>query len=274
MLAVPGLDEVTVIELGQLIDGQPTKNPPLPDFEQRLYETHDPAREIIPGQVAGVTSATETIFLSTHSGTHMDSLSHVALNGRLFDGTRVDEPGVQEVTRGVRLRTRENFSPIVSRGILLDFPGLLGVPIVPQEYVMTPDEVRRALAADGLEIRPGDTVLFRSGWDTKTADNTEYNRMPIPGPDGATARLLVEAGVVATGADTMTYERAPGTPRQIGHVTLIPKAGVFIFEMMDLRALAATGIREFLFVAAPLRIAGATGSPINPLALVGGTAAD
>jgi kynurenine formamidase len=38
--------------------------------------------------------------------------------------------------------------------------------------------------------------------------------------------------------------------------------------MMDLRELAATGIREFLFIAAPLRLRGGTGSPINPLAIL------
>lgn len=257
-----------LIQLGQLIDGQPTKNPPVPDFEQRLYETHDRARTILPGQFAGVTSATETIFMSTHSGTHMDSLAHIGFEGRLFDGTRVDEPGVQEITRGVRLRTRENFSPIVSRGILLDFPALLGVERVPQDYIITPTELDRALQANDLDIRAGDTVLLRTGWDTITHDNDEYNRMPIPGPDGDTARRLVEARIVATGADTMPYENAPGARPLEVHVELIPKAGIFIFEMMDLRELAATGIREFLFIAAPLRIAGATGSPINPLAIL------
>ena len=44
--------------------------------------------------------------------------------------------------------------------------------------------------------------------------------------------------------------------------------GIHIFEMMDLRELAATGTREFLFIAAPLRLRGGTGSPINPLAIL------
>jgi Predicted metal-dependent hydrolase len=265
------LDGARVIQLGQLIDGQPSKNPPVPDFAQTLYETHDPTRTIIPDQIEGATSATDTIFMSTHSGTHMDSLGHIAHEGRLFDGTRIDEPGVQEITRGVRLRTRENFTPIVSRGILLDFPALLGVDRVPQDYVITPTELSRALTHNELDIRPGDTVLFRTGWDTIAHDNDEYNRMPIPGPDADTARILAAAAIVATGADTMPYENAPGQRPLEVHVELIPKAGIFIFEMMDLRELAASGAHEFLFIAAPLRIAGATGSPINPLAILTAT---
>ncbi len=262
------LEGTRVIQLGKVIDDPIAKNTPVPDFEQRLYEWHDASREIIPGQVSGVTSAVETISMSTHSGTHMDSLSHIAVDGALFDGTRIDEPGVQETTRGVRLRTRENFSPIVSRGILLDYPAVLGVDRVPQDYVITPAELERACTHHGVQIRRGDTVLFRTGWDTITDDNDEYVRMPIPGPDAAVAQLLADTGIVATGSDTMPYEAAPGDVPLEVHVILIPRTGIHIFEMMDLRDLAATGIHEFLFIAAPLRLRGGTGSPINPLAIL------
>jgi kynurenine formamidase len=257
-----------IIQLGQLIDEHPTKNPPVPDFAQHVYSFHDPSVEELPGAYPGVTGASDTIFMSTHSGTHMDSLSHIALDGVLYDGSRIDEPGVQDEHRGVRLRTRENFTPIVSRGILLDFPALLGVERVPQDYVITLAEAERCLAAQGSEIRRGDSVLFRVGWDTLMDDNEEYNRMPLPGPDADVARLLVERGVVSTGADTMSYEAAPGTVPLEVHAELIPRNGIHIFEMMDLRELSASGVREFLFIAAPLRLRGGTGSPINPLAVL------
>jgi hypothetical protein len=48
--------------------------------------------------------------MSTHSGTHMDGLSHVDDDGVLFDGTRILEPGVQDERSGMRLRTLENLS--------------------------------------------------------------------------------------------------------------------------------------------------------------------
>lgn len=265
--ALTALGGHRVIQLGLVIDGAAAKNPSAPAFSQALYELHEPGRTIIPGQIEGVSSATDIISMSTHSGTHMDSLSHIGHDGVLFDGTPVDGPGVQEPS-GVRLSTRENFSPIFSRGILLDFARLLGVERVPQDFVITEAELDRALDARGITLQPGDTVLFRTGWDTLSADNEAYTLMPIPGPDADVARRLVREGVVATGSDTMPYEAAPGdTPLEV-HVILLPQAGVFIFEMMDLRELAAEDVARFLFIAAPLRLRGGTGSPINPLAVL------
>lgn len=257
-----------VIQLGQVIDGQPTKNPGVPDFEMSLYERHQFGHEIIPGQIEGVTSATETITMSTHSGTHMDSLSHIGLDGILFDGSRIDDLEVQDPVRGVRLRTRENFSPIASRGILLDFAAMLGVDRVPQDYVIRMPEFREACEAYGVTIQNGDTVLFRTGWDTLLDDNDAYVAMPIPGPELDVVEHLVAAGVVAVGSDTMPFEAAPGDETLAVHVYLIPRSGVFIFEMMDLRELAASGVQEFVFVAAPLRLRWGTGSPVNPLAIL------
>jgi kynurenine formamidase len=256
-----------VIQLGQLIDRSATKWSAVPDFVQHVYGLHDLDEPQPEGQFPGVTGASDTIFMSTHSGTHMDSLSHVAVDGVLHDGTRIDEPGVQDVDGGVRLRTRENFTPIVSRGILLDVAAYLGVDRVPRDHVMGIAEFEACAAWAGVEVRPGDTVLFRQGYDTIADDMEEYVRLPLPGPDGDVCRMLVERGAVATGSDTMPFEAAPGPVNMLGHVELIVRGGVFIFEMLDLRALAAAGWREFLFVAAPLRLRGGTGSPINPLAV-------
>jgi kynurenine formamidase len=46
------------------------------------------------------------------------------------------------------------------------------------------------------------------------------------------------------------------------------EAGIHIMEVMNLADLAAAGANEFLFVAAPLKIVGGTGSPIRPLAVI------
>jgi kynurenine formamidase len=212
--------------------------------------------------------ASDMIALGCHTGTHMDSLGHVSYQGKLFDGTPTDGPGVQDDFRGIVMNTMENFRPIVARGVLLDFARYLGVDRAPQDYVITPAELEGCAEAQNVHFASGDVVLFRMGYDTIYRDPDTYLQMPIPGPDPATARELVKAGVVATGSDTMPYEAAPGDEPMQVHAELIPKAGVFIFEMLDLRELSEESPREFLFVALPLRIAGGTGSPINPVALL------
>jgi kynurenine formamidase len=86
--------------------------------------------------------------------------------------------------------------------------------------------------------------------------------------------LLVERGVVATGSDTETYEVQPAPDRgepsnpQPVHTLLLIERGVYIIESLDLETLASEGVREFLFVALPLAIRGATGSMIDPVAVI------
>ncbi len=52
------------------------------------------------------------------------------------------------------------------------------------------------------------------------------------------------------------------------HVHLLVESGIHIMENLNLEELAAAKVREFVYVAAPLRIQGGTGAPIRPLALV------
>jgi kynurenine formamidase len=50
---------------------------------------------------------------------------------------------------------------------------------------------------------------------------------------------------------------------------LLVEEGINIIETLDLEALAASGASEFLLVVAPLKVVGATGAPVRPLAVVG-----
>jgi kynurenine formamidase len=52
------------------------------------------------------------------------------------------------------------------------------------------------------------------------------------------------------------------------HVILLVENGIHIIEVLDLEELAAAGVHEFLFVCSPLKLVGATGSPVRPLALL------
>ena len=259
-----------VVQLGHELQPGQTRNGTAPPYSHALTNGFGESIGVVPGQSPDIRGVSDMISLGCHTGTHMDSLAHVSYNGQLFDGTKTAGQGVQDYFHGIVMDTlAENFRPIVARGVLLDFARYLGVDRVRNDYVITPAELAACAASQGITYGAGDVVLFRMGYDLVYRDPDEYLRMPCPGPDPDTARELVRAGVVATGSDTMPYEAAPGAEPMQVHAELIPKAGVFIFEMLDLRELSQQDAREFLFVALPLRIKGGTGSPINPVALVG-----
>jgi kynurenine formamidase len=65
----------------------------------------------------------------------------------------------------------------------------------------------------------------------------------------------------------MAFEKIPVTTMPV-HVHLLVESGIHIMECLNMEEIAAAGVREFLFVAAPMKIRGATGAPMRPLALV------
>ena len=80
--------------------------------------------------------------------------------------------------------------------------------------------------------------------------------------------------VAAVAADTMLVEVMPWEDPSLVlplHMLCIRDMGLTLGEMFDLDALAADcardGVWEFLFSAPPLKVVGAVGSPLNPLAV-------
>ena len=54
------------------------------------------------------------------------------------------------------------------------------------------------------------------------------------------------------------------------HVHLLVESGIHIVECLNLEELAADRVYEFQFIAAPMKIRGATGAPVRPIAIAGG----
>lgn len=206
----------------------------------------------------GVTSAADAIALGTHVGTHIDALSHFSCNGVFFGGIAVPhsyENGMTEL--GV-----DTVGPIVRRGVLLDVAGLEGVDALPADFEIAPAHLDAAL---NTEIRAGDVALIRTGWARLFSDAKRYvNQTAGPGPGIDGARWLSARGIFAAGSDTVAFEKSPSGMEV--HMHLLVEAGIHIIEVLNLEELARAGVHEFLFVAAPMNIRGATGAPVRPLA--------
>lgn len=207
----------------------------------------------------GTTSAADAIALGTHVGTHIDALSHFSCNGVCFGGQAVEQTYEHGMTKlGV-----DTVAPIVRRGVLLDIAGLVGVDVLADDFEITPDHLRDAAL---VAIKEGDVVLLRTGWSQFYSDAKRYiNNTVGPGPGLPGAQWLSSRKIFAAGSDTVAFEIIPNTAMPV-HVHLLVESGIHIIEVLNLEELARNRIYEFLFVAAPMNIRGATGAPIRPLA--------
>jgi kynurenine formamidase len=212
----------------------------------------------------GNSSASEAFALGGHVGTHIDALCHFSSHGRLHGGE--DAAALQSQATGLARFSVDMLAPILRRGVLLDIAGLHG-GVLPEDFEIAPEHLEAAARGQGVEIRSGDVLLLRTGWAAFWDDPARFIRQVRgPGPALAGARWLSERGVFAAGSDTVAFEKVPDASMPV-HVHLLVEKGIHIVECLNLEDLARAGVHEFLFIAAPLRIRGATASPIRPLAL-------
>jgi len=222
----------------------------------------------------GGSAANDMISMGTHVGTHIDALAHVSQDGKLFGG--LDASGALEGGRYLQLGVH-TIAPMVRRGVLLDVPAALGVGRLEPGQEITVAQLEATLERQATTIAPGDVVLVRSGWgqhfDSGERDLFMGQAFGVPGVSEAGATWLADREVHAVGADTIAFERlAPGAGHGLlpAHRVLLVERGIYIVETMQLEELATDGVHEFLFVLSPLALVGATGSPVRPLAVVGG----
>jgi kynurenine formamidase len=215
----------------------------------------------------GVSSASESMALGGHVGTHIDALCHYSHGGSLFGGEKAAP--IQSYSGGIGALTVDTIPPILRRGVLLDIAGLVNEnQPLPADFEITPEILERAVDRHGVRIQPGDVVLLRTGWAKYFEDAPRFvSQVHGPGPGLAGARWLSSHRVFAAGSDTVSFERVPD-PAMPVHVHLLVESGIHIIECLNLEALAARKAAEFLFVASPLKIRGGTASPLRPFAVI------
>jgi kynurenine formamidase len=262
---VPGLldalGSARVFDLEQLrYAGAPSHPAHQPGFNYFLHRHH--AR----GAPEARTGASGIVVMPEHSGTHIDALAHQAENLTLHGGVHVDS-GVQ-TSVGFRVLGIDTMAPLVARGVLLD---VAGPKRLPPDHSITPEELEKAAKNAGVEVRAGDVVLVRTGYGSLWSEPDEY--LKGAGVSAAGSRWLIDKKVSAVGADNMAWDVIGPTDPELsvtlpGHVLLLVRAGIPIIENLNLEELASAKVHEFAFVCLPLKMRGATGSPVRPIAIV------
>ncbi len=243
------------------------------DQPYQMWMTHTPDGEKVddvmkvgPAANRLVSYSGDAVSFYTHTGTHIDALNHFGYNGVIFNGFKVaDHLG----SRGWRKAGAEKHPPIIARGILLDIAAMHGVDVLPPSYGIGEKDLRGCLKHQGSEVRPGDVVLFRTGRMRLWPDRETYLPKP-PGLNREGAEFLCKAGAIMIGADNHSLEQAPSADPenwQVVHTYLLCEAGVPILEIANLEELAEDKVHEFAFMGACIRMRGATGAPMRPIAM-------
>jgi kynurenine formamidase len=212
----------------------------------------------------------ELVMGTSHTGTHIDALCHVTCgeHDEWHGGVSAND-ALGDF--GALSHDAWELGPMLSRGVLLDVATALGGDRLPPRFSIDDEVLAKTAEAQCVELRPGDVVLVRTGQMRDWPDSGAMAQSDGVGVTVEGARWLSQRSPSAVGADTASFERVPsgvaGDP-QPAHLHLIFEHGIPIMEWVDCESLARDRAWEFLFVALPLNIRGATGSMIRPVAIV------
>lgn len=248
-----------------------------PPFQVMMYRTPgglrgDGRQPWGPGNAVNLGFMAELVSATSHSGAHVDALAHMTIgdDDHWYGGANAREHlGDRGPSRG----DASKLPAFITRGVLLDVPGFRGLEALPAHAPVTAEELQAVADRQGVEVREGDVVLVRTGYLGSWPDPDALARHVTAGPDVSAARWLLERGVVAAGSDTETFEVQPapdpGEPPnpQPVHTLLLIENAIYLFESIYLEDLARDQVHEFLFIALPLRVRGATGSMLDPVAI-------
>jgi kynurenine formamidase len=209
----------------------------------------------------GAAQVAADVMLVTNHGfwTHLDALSHQAMEGLVYPG----RPLAESVTAaGVTHGSTAAFaSGVVTRGVLLDLAAdgpLSGGPV-------TGRDLDAAEQREGVTLEPGDALVLRGG-------RTVKDDPPVPGVSVDAVRWMHRRGVSLYTGDIGDARPAldPGAPSPLHKIALV-RLGMPLIDAADLEELAAVCARlsrySFLLAVAPPRILSMTGIPVNPLAI-------
>jgi kynurenine formamidase len=242
-----------------------------------MLDTGTDAVTGVQGFPHGLGGADDVIAMPLQCSTQWDGLGHIFDHGIAWNG----RPADQVVTSlGDAVTGIETVADVIAgRGVLLDVGRHLGQDgELPDGFAITQDHLESMIAAQGhtSTVGRGDIVVVRTGQLTRARHYGwgDYAGGPAPGLSFTTADWLHDTEIAAIATDTWGFEVRPNefdNAFQPLHQVAIPHIGLFIGEMWDLDTLAdacaADGVYEFWLTAAPLRVTGAVGAPVNPVAV-------
>jgi kynurenine formamidase len=250
-----------VFELGRVL----SETMPMP--AGRRFEILTKRTRVDPG--TNHRSSNEELIVSEigQVGTQFDTFSHQMIGTSMYNCVTLEETASRN---GFTKLGVEQVGSLITRGVLIDVAALKRVPVLAENYEITPQDLQQALAEQKLTLQPGDAVLIHTGWGTLWGkDNARYQRIS-PGIGTAAAEWLAKQDPMLVGADNTAVEISPNPNPQLAgpvHQIMLVVNGIHLLENLRLDELASRRVHEFAIVVEPLKIQGGTGSTVAPIAI-------
>lgn len=248
--------------------------------QAQRYNTQDSstyaAGKVAPAE-GGMKYADDVIMMFLQGSTHADALAHAWYGDQVYNGYDA-ATNTDSLAKASALAIAER--GLVGRGVLVDIARYRNKRSLDPGETFSKDDVVAAAAKQGTPIEPRDTLLIRTGWlaELYREHFAQLQRQPLIEP-GLTysedlAQWFHEMEIPGLATDTLanevTCEPESGLVFPL-HAALMRNLGVVFQEVLVLDELAedcaADGQYSFLYVMAPLKVVGATGSPVNPIAI-------
>jgi kynurenine formamidase len=202
---------------------------------------------------------------------HMDGLPHFVHDGKMYNGVPAS---VLQESGATRLGIENAWAGVFTRGVLVDMPWLKGVPWLEPGTAITIEDLEAWEKRTGVRVQSGDVLLVRTGRWQRIRDKGTWNFLEAAaGLHASVAPWLKARDVAVIGCDGVSDVMPSGVENKVNplHELVLVGLGMPILDNLDLDAVAAAAAKRnrwtFLYVGAPLRIPGGTGSPLNPLAI-------
>ncbi|QNJ96348.1 cyclase family protein [Mycolicibacterium fluoranthenivorans] len=216
----------------------------------------------------------DMITMSLQAATQWDALSHVYYEDKLYNGFPADSVTSFGAYRcGIE---KVDGKGIVSRGVLLDVVAHRGEEVFCEPgRPITPAELDDIAAEQGVQIGRGDIVVVHTGWWTRFLSAGDGHEAGA-GLHWTCASWLHDREVAAVASDNLMVEDPDPANGVEGtflpmHMLCLRDMGLMLGEYWDLTGLAADcradGVYEFQLIAPPLKVVGAVGAPVSPIAI-------
>ncbi len=223
----------------------------------------------------GTEYADDYVAMFLQGATHYDALGHVWYDDQVYNGYPASSTTHGMEKASVLPIARHG---IVGRGVLLDMARHFGVDYLDKGTAIGLDDVLACLEKQKVEIGKGSILLVRTGEIGSYYSREQgefYADFIEPGLNFSPelVQWFADNDVVSLATDTIGNER---TVHESGaafvlHAALMRNLGIAFAEILSLDALAADcaedGQYDFLYSAGPIKIANATGAPVNPIAV-------